>query len=106
MQENTESRQPSSETGSGADAPDERRGLSRILARRGLAESVLLPVLAVLTALIIGAIIIAVSDPDVLVAWGSFSSDPFGTLLSTWNLVIGAYVALFEGSFGSPAQIV
>ncbi len=106
MQEKTESPQPSIETGKRSAEPDQRRGLGRILVRRGLAESVLLPALAVFTALLIGAIIIALSDPDILLAWGSFSTDPLGTLLSTWTSVTGAYVALFEGSFGSPARIV
>jgi len=103
--EENDSPQPSTVTGKGPAEPGRRPGLRRILVRKGMAESVLLPVLAVLTALLIGAIIIAVSDPDVLLAWGGIYSDPLGTLSTTWSAVMGAYVALFEGSFGSPAQV-
>lgn len=66
----------------------------------------LVPTLAVLTALIIGAFIIAVSSPDVLAAWGSFFQSPIDALSTTWVTVRDAYVTLFEGAFGSPARIV
>jgi simple sugar transport system permease protein len=64
------------------------------------------PLLAVFTALVIGALIIAVSNPDVLAAWGSFFQSPIGALSTTWLTIRDAYITLFEGAFGSPARIV
>jgi simple sugar transport system permease protein len=84
----------------------ERTGLRRLLVRRGALESALLPVLAVFTALVIGAIIIALSNAEVLAAWGQFSREPLAALSTTWVTVRDAYMALFEGAFGNPAKIV
>jgi simple sugar transport system permease protein len=67
---------------------------------------VVVPLLAVFTALLIGALIIAVSTPAVLSAWRTFFQDPLGALAITWAVVRDAYAALFIGSFGSPAEMV
>jgi ABC-type uncharacterized transport system permease subunit len=80
--------------------------LQRVFVRSGVLRAAALPALAVLTALVIGAVIIAVSDPDVLAAWGNLFQDPLGALSATWFSIADAYLALFEGSFGSPARIV
>jgi len=87
-------------------AEPERTGVRRILVRKGALQSLLVPGLAVLTALIIGAIIIAVSNPDVVIAWRSFFRDPLNAVSITFTTVANAYIALFEGAFGSPARIV
>jgi simple sugar transport system permease protein len=68
-------------------------------------QSLLVPILAVFTALVIGALIIAASDADVRAAWGNIVSNPVGALSITWLAVRDAYVALFEGAFGNPARI-
>jgi simple sugar transport system permease protein len=60
----------------------------------------LLPLLAILTGLIIGAIVIAVSDVAVVTAWGNFFGDPLAALSATWQAVATAYGALFAGSIG------
>jgi len=90
-----------------AEAPGEpeRTGLRRILIRKGALQSVQLPILAVFTALVIGALIIAASSPDALAAWRQVFQNPLGALSTTWVTVRDAYIALFEGSFGSPARI-
>ncbi len=64
-----------------------------------------IPVLAVVTAFIIGAIIIAATDPQVLQALPRFLDDPGPVLRSAWQAVSTAYLALFEGALGSPANI-
>ena len=64
-----------------------------------------LPVLAVVTALIIGSIIIALTDPLVLASAGNFLEDPTTVLHHAWDAVSLAYQALFEGALGSPAKI-
>ena len=61
-------------------------------------SSLLVPALAVFTALLIGGFIIAITDVDTLRLWGS---DPGQALSDTIRTVWGAYKALFEGSFGS-----
>jgi len=84
----------------------ERTGLRRLLVRKGALASALLPVLAVFTALLIGAVIMAVSSPDVIAAWRQVSQNPRGALSTTWVTIRDAYMALFEGSFGNPARII
>jgi len=65
-------------------------------------RATLVPALALVSALIIGAIIIAVTDLDTLKLWGS---DPGQALSDTWSGIVDAYKALFVGSFGSMRAI-
>jgi simple sugar transport system permease protein len=74
--------------------------------RNGLLQSLLLPALAVFTALVIGAVIITASDPEVLSAWKGFLRNPLTAVSTTWYAVFDAYLALFQGSFGSPVRMV
>lgn len=87
------------------DEPVSRRSPQGFLVRRGALRVLVIPSLAVLTALICGAFIIAVSDLEVLAAWSRFPQNPMGALSATFQRVAIAYLALFEGSFGSPAAI-
>ena len=57
----------------------------------------LVPLLAILSALIVGGVIIALGDLDTLKLWGS---DPGEALSTTWQTISDAYVALFEGALG------
>jgi ABC-type uncharacterized transport system permease subunit len=91
---------PETESGS------EQTGLRRIFVRSGLLRSLLLPALAVFTALVIGAVIIAVSDPEVRSAWERFFQSPFIAISTTWYAVFDAYISLLEGSFGHPGRMV
>jgi simple sugar transport system permease protein len=59
---------------------------------------VLTTVLAFVLAIVIGGILIAVSDPDVSAAASYFFSRPTDTLSAVWSSVTSAYVALFEGA--------
>ena len=105
MNEKRESSQESPKTTESSVEP-EHTGLRLILVRKGVLQSLLVPILAVFTALVIGAFIIAVSNADVRAAWGNILSNPLGALSITWLTVRDAYVALFEGAFGSPARII
>lgn len=105
MNEKRESSQESLKTTESSVEP-EHTGLRLILVRKGVLQSLLVPILAVFTALVIGAFIIAVSNADVRAAWGNILSNPLGALSITWLTVRDAYVALFEGAFGSPARII
>ena len=77
----------------------------RLFVRKGVSEAVLLPILAVFTALVIGGLIIAFTDPDTLAAWGNVFHNPLGALGATWSTIRDAYSAMFIGAFGNPAEI-
>src|SRR5215469_10497927 len=62
-------------------------------------------VLAIFLALVVGGVLIVVTDPVVLRAWDSFGYAPGAALSATWQSVASAYSALFEGSIFSPATI-
>ncbi|MEZ5176337.1 MAG: ABC transporter permease [Acidimicrobiia bacterium] len=62
------------------------------------AQAAIVPVLALVTALIVGAFIIAVTDVDTLKIWGG---DPVEALRLTMVGIWDAYRALFVGSLGS-----
>jgi general nucleoside transport system permease protein len=67
--------------------------------------SAMVTFLSVILALVIGAVLIVISDPRVQDAAGYFFSRPGDTLRAAWNSASSAYVALFQGSlvdFGQP----
>lgn len=64
---------------------------------------VAIPLLAILTGLIIGAILIAVTSQTV---WTAFGESFWKGLAEAWKEVVVAYKALFTGSLGDPARIV
>jgi len=68
-------------------------------------RAVLVPLLALVTALAIGAVIIVFSDPEVLEEWKFFFDDPGAALGASGKAIADAYGALFAGSLGSPIVI-
>ncbi|HTX90340.1 MAG TPA: ABC transporter permease [Anaerolineales bacterium] len=70
-----------------------------------LLQTILIPVLAVLTGFIIGAIVIALSNDAVIAAYRNFFHAPWAAVAATWNAIAQAYGALFYGSFGSITEI-
>jgi len=69
-------------------------------------QTVLIPILAVLTGLLIGAIVVIVTNVDVLTTWRNFFIDPVGALSASWNAVSVAYGSLLTGALGDPSAIV
>lgn len=61
--------------------------------------------LAILLALVIGAVLIVVSNPEVTAKFGYFFARPADALTASWTAVIQAYQALFLGAFGGWSQI-
>ena len=59
-------------------------------------------VLAIFSALVVGAILIVVTNDQTLSAWGHLFSRPGSAFSSSWDIVEGAYSALFTGALGSP----
>ena len=70
-----------------------------------LRDGLLVPALALLSALIVGAIVMVFTDPETLRAYASFGVNPGRALSLSWELVYEAYSALFRGSLGSPNAI-
>ena len=62
----------------------------------------LVPLLAVLTALLFGGVVIILTDFDNLQKIGS---DPLGTLVGAVNGVLAAYGSMLAGAFGDPGRI-
>jgi simple sugar transport system permease protein len=78
---------------------EDRRKVSRLF------QTLLVPVLALLTGFIIGAIVIAISNDAVITAYRNFFHAPGAALAATWNAIYVAYGALFKGSIGSLPDI-
>lgn len=74
-------------------------------ALRYMATGLIGPFLAIITALVVGALIMVFTDPDTLDAWSSFFNDPGRALDASWDLVYGSYRALFDSSLGSQSAI-
>lgn len=60
-------------------------------------SALLVPFLALVTALVVGAVILAVSDLDF---WRTFGESPGTALSDAWDNVTAAYSALWNGAFG------
>ncbi|WP_409047345.1 ABC transporter permease [Microbacterium sp. HA-8] len=58
----------------------------------------IISVLAVVMALLVGAIMIAFTDEDVQASAGYFFARPGDTLVAIWEAVAGAYSAFFQGA--------
>jgi simple sugar transport system permease protein len=86
----------------GSQGQDLREGLlTRLTAWNW--RGVVMPLLAVVTALIIGAVFIGTFDP---VVWEAFEEGIGAGLRAAWQSIVQAYSALFTGAFGSPTAIV
>ena len=66
-----------------------------------LVSALVVPVLAVFTALVIGALVIVFSDQDLLALW---TSDPIRAFGESIRAVAEGYGALFTGALGSPEK--
>jgi len=77
-------------------APEGSR--SQQVIRDIMGGNAMISVLAVILALIVGAILIAFTDKDVQAASGYFFSRPGDTFKAIWDAASGAYSALFQGS--------
>jgi ABC-type uncharacterized transport system permease subunit len=73
------------------------------LRRLWSANNVTLTFLSMILAILIGAILIIVSDADVLAKFTYFTARPSDALESSWLLVSTAYGDLLKGALGDPA---
>ncbi|MDI6099782.1 ABC transporter permease [Actinoplanes sp. NEAU-A12] len=66
------------------------------------ANTVALTFLSMVLAVLIGALLIIVSDADVLAKFGYFTARPSDAIESSWAVVSTAYADLLKGAFGDP----
>jgi general nucleoside transport system permease protein len=66
--------------------------------RRALVDGAVLTALSLLLALAVGAVLIAVADPDVQATAGYFFARPTDMLAAVGDAVTSAYTALFQGA--------
>jgi len=84
------------------DAPD--RSLGTVVRNVFTAQnSALVTVLAILLSLVVGAVLIVVSNTATMNMAGYFFQDPSDFLNSAWQDISSAYSALFEGAIFNPA---
>jgi simple sugar transport system permease protein len=86
--------------GSGPGVPAAEADGSRLgtVLREITTGGAMISVLAVVLAMVAGAVLIAVTDEGVHTAAGYFFARPGDTLSAIWNAVSGAYTSLFQGS--------
>ncbi|GAP08488.1 nucleoside ABC transporter membrane protein [Anaerolinea thermolimosa] len=63
----------------------------------------LVPALAVVTGLLLGAVLIILTSESV---WEAFRVSLGSGLVTAWNTIVQAYTALFTGALGDPVRIV
>jgi general nucleoside transport system permease protein len=78
---------------------------SRVLDGLWRANTVTVTILAMVLAIVIGGILIIISDPDVRSTFGYFFADPGAAFTASWNTVSDAYSNLFKGAFIDPAAV-
>ena len=69
------------------------------------ANTVTVTVLSILLALVIGAVLMVVSDSGVLAKFGYITARPSDALDASWTLISHAYADLFKGAIFDPASI-
>lgn len=78
--------------------------LTHFLRNLWSANTVTVTVLSIVLALIIGAVLIVVSDEHVLSLYSYFTSRPSDALTASWTLISNAYTDLFKGAIFDPAS--
>ena len=68
-------------------------------------QALVVPVLAVLTGLVVGAVLIIFTNDDALYAWARFFRHPATALSTSWTVIRDAYFALFTGALGNPSTL-
>lgn len=80
------------------DAQDSQPSRAHVVLRQIFTGSAIISVLAVVLAIVVGAVLIAVTDEQVQESAGYFFSRPSDMLVAIWDSVSGAYSSLFQGS--------
>ncbi|MDG4772954.1 ABC transporter permease [Solwaraspora sp. WMMD792] len=91
--------------GTGPPAPGGDSLGQRFLHNLWAANTVTVTVLALLLAVVIGGVLMIISDPEVLATYTYFFARPADALSASWTLVSEAYANLFKGSVIDPAAV-
>ncbi|MFI7023229.1 ABC transporter permease [Micromonospora sp. NPDC049900] len=92
------------ETATTGQSPQERPTLGRLfLENLWAANTFTVTLLSLVLAMLVGAILMIISDPDVLATYAYFTARPADALNASWTLVSEAYANLFKGSVFDPA---
>jgi general nucleoside transport system permease protein len=89
----THAGQKPSPSGPAAGQPDGGSALRHMMSGNGMVT-----VLAIVLSLVISAVLIILTDEDVLEALGYFFARPQDTFVAAWEAVAAAYAALFRGA--------
>ena len=81
---------------------DEPPTRGAVFLRELMRGSAVTTILAIVLALLVGGVLIALTNEDVLTAAGYFFSRPGDTFAAIWNSVAGGYEALFRGAVFNP----
>ncbi|MDG4793386.1 ABC transporter permease [Micromonospora sp. WMMD1082] len=103
---NTERAEPASASGPSATpgGPEQRPTLGRLfLENLWAANTFTVTLLSLVLAMIVGAVLMIVSDPDVLATYSYITARPSDAVNASWTLVSEAYANLFKGSVFDPA---
>ena len=73
-------------------------------ASTSLRETILVTVLAFVSAMVVGAVLIAIADGHPRAAMGYFFAYPWDTFAAAWQAVASAYLALFQGAMLGPGR--
>src|SRR5215469_14971648 len=68
-------------------------------------STVTVTVLALLAAVVLGGLLTAFTNNAVLHAWSDFFSAPGTAIAKAWDVAVGTYVGLFEGSIFNPHDV-
>jgi ABC-type uncharacterized transport system permease subunit len=72
---------------------------------RSRLRAAVVPVLALFAAMVLGGLVMILTDPEILPYWAAFFRNPGNAITVSWNAVTDAYIALFDGAFGSTNAI-
>lgn len=92
-------------TGTGSGSDDGRPVAKAILDAVLEGNSVVVTVLAIFSAVVVGGLLIAFTDPPVLHAWGQLFSNPGNAFVQAWDAASGAYSAMFESAIINPHAV-
>ena len=79
--------------------------MSHFLHNLWSANTFVVTVLSIVLAMVIGAILIIVSDSDVLATFSYFTARPADAITASWEVVSNAYADLFKGAIFDPAAV-
>jgi ABC-type uncharacterized transport system permease subunit len=84
---------------------DDDSFMSHFLRNLWSANTVTVTVLSIVLAMVIGAILIVVSDSDVLSTFSYITARPSDAFTASWDLISKAYSDLFRGAIFDPASV-